>query len=62
MNDEQEDFAAKLELIEREAALAVQELPPSVVRDRVQHIAIVAQLLKARLSVASEMILKPKSS
>lgn len=35
MNDEQEDFAAKLALIEREATLAVEDLPPSVVRDRV---------------------------
>jgi hypothetical protein len=60
MNGEQEDFAAKLALIEREAQLAAEDLPPSVVRDRVQHIAVVAQLLKARLDVASELILKPK--
>ena len=46
MNEEQEDFAAKLELIEREAELAAQDLPPSTVRDRIQHIAVVAQLLK----------------
>jgi len=39
MNDEQEDFAAKLALIEREATLAVEDLPPSLVRDRVQNIA-----------------------
>jgi hypothetical protein len=61
MNDEQDDFAAKLALIEREANLAAQDLPPSVVRDRIQHIAVVAQLLKARLGVASGLILPKKS-
>jgi hypothetical protein len=61
MNDEQEDFAAKLALIEREAALAVEDLPPSTVRDRVQHIVVVAQLLKARLAVAFGLILKPQA-
>ena len=61
MNGEQEDFAAKLALIEREASLAAQDLPPSIVRDRVQHIAVVAQLLKARLDVASGVILPKKS-
>ena len=61
MNEEQEDFAAKLELIEREAELAAQDLPPSTVRDRIQHIAVVAQLLKARLDVAAGNIL-PKNT
>jgi hypothetical protein len=61
MNEEQEDFAAKLELIEREAELAAQDLPPSTVRDRIQHIAVVAQLLKARLDVAAGAIL-PKTN
>lgn len=53
MNEDERDFAAKLELIEREATLAAEELPPSVVKDRVQHIAVVAQLLKSRLDVVS---------
>ena len=61
MNEEREDFAAKLELIEREAELAAQDLPPSTVRDRIQHIAVVAQLLKARLDVAAGDIL-PKTA
>jgi hypothetical protein len=61
VNEEQEDFAAKLELIEREAELAAQDLPPSTVRDRIQHIAVVAQLLKARLDVAAGAIL-PKNN
>ena len=61
MNGEQEDFAAKLALIEREATLAAEDLPPSVLRDRIQHIAVVAQLLKARLDVASIVILPRKT-
>jgi len=61
MNEEQEDFAAKLALIEREATVAADGLPPSTVRDRIQHIAVVAQLLKARLDIASDVILPEKS-
>jgi hypothetical protein len=57
MNDEQRDFAAKLELIETEANRAAEELPPSVLRDRVQHIAVVAHLLNARLHLAAGVIL-----
>ena len=55
-NEEQQDFAAKLALIESEAYLAAESLPPSTVRDRIQHIAVVAQLLKARLDVT---VLRP---
>jgi hypothetical protein len=58
-NEEQQDFAAKLALIESEAYLAAESLPPSTVRDRIQHIAVVAQLLKARLNVTSLTILPP---
>jgi hypothetical protein len=61
MNGEQEDFAAKLALIEHEANLAAEDLPPSLIRDRVQHIATMARLLKSRLDVASSLIL-PGSS
>lgn len=57
MNEEQEDFAAKLILIEREATFVLEDLPPGVSRDRVQHIATVARLLRARLNVASSVIL-----
>jgi hypothetical protein len=57
MNEEQEDFAAKLVLIEREAKFVLEDLPPGVSRDRVQHIATVARLLRARLDVASSLIL-----
>ena len=57
MNEEREDFAAKLTMIEREAKLALEDLPPSVIRDRVQHIAIVARLLRARLDIVSSIVL-----
>jgi hypothetical protein len=56
INDEQEDFAAKLLLIETEASLVLKELPPSVTRDRLQHIATIAQLLRARLDAASTRV------
>jgi hypothetical protein len=57
MNEEQEDFAAKLILIEREANLVLEDLHPGVMRERVQHIATVARLLRARLNVASSLII-----
>lgn len=61
-NQEREDFAAKLALIEQQADLAAADLPPSIVRDRIQHIAVVARLLKSRLEVASGLILPPLKS
>ena len=60
MNEEQEDFAAKLVLIEREASLVLEDLTPGVLRDRVQHIITVAKLLRARLEVASSVIVPPQ--
>ena len=57
MNEEQEDFAAKLILIEQEAKLVLEDLRPCVMRDRVQHIVTMAQLLRSRLNVASSVIL-----
>lgn len=57
MNEEQEDFAAKLIVIETEAGRVLEDLPPGVIRDRVEHIATVARLLRARLDVASSLIL-----
>jgi hypothetical protein len=65
MNGEQEDFAAKLILIEQEAKLVLEDLEPGVMRDRVQHIVTVASLLRARLDVASSVILpagRPRKS
>ena len=60
MNEDREDFAAKLTQIEREAKIVLEDLPPGVMRDRVQHIATVAALLRARLGVASNVILSAR--
>ena len=63
MNAEQDDFAAKLLLLEREATFVLEDLPPGLMRDRIQHIVTIASLLRARLHVASSAILpKPGPS
>lgn len=64
MGEEQEDFAAKLILIEQEARLVLQDVRPGAMQERVQQILMVAQLLRARLNVASSVILpaQPKKS
>jgi hypothetical protein len=49
MNEEQQDFAAKLLLIRNEANFVLRDLPPGIVRDRLQHIATVAEMLLARI-------------
>ena len=49
MNEEQRDFAAKLELIHKEANALLRGLPPGVLRERLNHIATVAQSLLVRL-------------
>jgi hypothetical protein len=59
MNEEQEDFAAKLILIESQANLVLEDLAPGLTHDRVQHIATIARLLRMRLDVASSLILPP---
>jgi len=57
MNEEQQDFAVQLLLIEREAIFVLEDLRPGVTRDRIQHIVTIASLLRARLDVASSLIL-----
>jgi hypothetical protein len=49
VNEEQRDFAAKLELIHTEASILLRDLPPGVMRERLNHIAAVAQTLLLRL-------------
>lgn len=49
MNEEQQDFAAKLLLIQNEANFVLRDLPPGIVRDRLQHIATVAEMLRVRI-------------
>ena len=60
MNEEQEDFILKLLVIEHQANLILEDLPPGLMRDRVQHIATTAKLLKARLDVAAPLITRPQ--
>ena len=57
MNDEQQDFAAKLFLMEREARLVLEDLPPGLMRDRMRHIITIAALLRERIEPP-----KPKKS
>ena len=45
-NEEHDDFAAKLLQIEEQANMALNDLPAGLTRDRVQHIAIVARMLR----------------
>jgi hypothetical protein len=49
MNDERQDFAAKLFLMEREAQLVLEDLPPGLMRDRLKHIITLAALLRERI-------------
>lgn len=57
MNDEQQDFAAKLFLMEREARLVLDDLPPGLMRDRLKHIITIAALLRERIEPS-----KPKTN
>jgi hypothetical protein len=57
MNDERQDFAAKLFLMEREAQLVLEDLPPGLMRDRLKHIITLAALLRERIDPP-----KPKKS
>ena len=57
MNDERQDFAAKLFLMEREAQLVLDDLPPGLMRDRMKHIITLAALLRERIDPP-----KPKKS
>ena len=51
MNEEQADFAARLEHIEKQATMAAEDLPRSVLKDRILDIAVTARLLRMRLDV-----------
>ena len=59
MNEERNDFQARLLLIVREAEALVDTLPPGVARTRAQHIATAARLLSSRLDVAAPLSLSP---
>jgi hypothetical protein len=49
MNEERQDFAAKLALMEREAKLVLDDLPPGLMRDRLKHIITLTALLRERI-------------
>jgi hypothetical protein len=51
LNEEQRDFAAKLRLAQEEAQRALRELKPGMARERLQHIATLAELLRLRFPV-----------
>ena len=61
-NEEHDDFAAKLLQIEEQANMALIDLPAGLTRDRVQHIAIVARMLRYRLDVAAIVVLPSRGS
>jgi hypothetical protein len=62
MNEEHDDFADKLRQIEEQANLALADLPGGLTRDRVQHIAIVARMLRYRLDVTAIVVLPNRDS
>jgi hypothetical protein len=62
MTEERDDFAAKLLQIEEQANMALVDLPAGLTRDRVQHIAIVARMLRYRLDVTSIVVLPSADS
>jgi hypothetical protein len=56
MDQDQQDFAAKLTVIEWGANLVLEDSPPSPIRDRVQNIATVARVMRLRLDVATSRV------
>lgn len=56
VDNEREDFAGKLLLIEKQALFCLQDLPPGLFRERIEEIATTAKLLRFRLGVASAAI------
>jgi hypothetical protein len=61
-NEEHDDFAAKLLQIEEQANMALNDLPAGLTRDRLQHIAIVARMLRYRLDVTAIVVLPSRDS
>jgi hypothetical protein len=62
MTEERDDFAEKLRQIEEQANMALADLPAGLTRDRIQHIAIVARMLRYRLDVAAIVVLSSPDS
>jgi hypothetical protein len=62
VDNERDDFAGKLLLIEKQASLCAQELPAGTIRGRIEEIATTAKLLRLRLGIASAAILPPRGA
>jgi len=60
METEEEDFSAKLLIIEWEANLVAEDLPLGAQRSRIEQIGTIARLLRFRLNIASGAILPKK--
>jgi hypothetical protein len=56
MDEDQQDFAAKLTVIEWGANLVLEDAPPSPICDWVQNIATVARVMRLRLELASSKV------
>ncbi|HEV3011359.1 MAG TPA: hypothetical protein VGX52_20255 [Burkholderiales bacterium] len=61
MDEDHEEFAARLMVIEWEANILLEDLPPSAARDKVQNIATLARLLMLRLDAAPSLILPART-
>jgi hypothetical protein len=60
METEEEDFSAKLLIIEWEANLVAEDLPLGAQRSRIEQIGTIARLLRFRLNVVAGAILPKK--
>jgi hypothetical protein len=60
VNEEQADFQEKLLLLERQASMLAEGLPPGLDRSRAEHIATTLKLLKARFDIMGPVILQSK--
>jgi hypothetical protein len=60
METEEEDFSAKLLIIEWEANLVAEDLPLGAQRSRIEQIGTIARLLRFRLNIVPGAILPKK--
>jgi hypothetical protein len=52
------DFVAKLHQIEEQANAAIAELPPGMVKTRIQHIVVLAKTLRGRLEFGAVAVVR----
>jgi hypothetical protein len=58
MTQDNADFIAKLRQIEEQANIANAELAPGLLRSRLQHMAVLAKALRARLELGTVAIVR----